>query len=97
MNSLTTLKLEAPASVVLPSIEDWLYGANDQSQNRDVEFSGGLLAEDRARRIVRCRVTCVHRGNVVSARAEAKTSGEAFIAALAQIERTIGETRRQIP
>lgn len=44
--------------------------------------------------LVRCKLYCKHRGNSVFASADAILTGEAFLAAVEQMEKTIGSSWR---
>jgi len=72
------------------SIDEWV----SREHNRGVNFEPtGTFDREQGKGRIECRLTCYHNSNFVSARGWGDLSGDAFLEAIATIERTIGEWR----
>jgi hypothetical protein len=70
-----------------PILDDWLKQKTNVRPRGEFTLSCG---SDTQRGSVKCNLTVTHHGNWISADGFANTTGDAFFAALIQIEKTIG-------
>lgn len=84
-NALDNSRTHLPTSP--PSIDEWM----EKVVRGRVEFTIPLLLNDKKE--IDCNLMCYHNNNFVSAHGLAKFAGDAFLAAIANIEKTIGEWR----
>ncbi len=73
-------------STKLTSVDDWIFARERNSANFQ-------KSHDKAKPPIKCTLVSWPDGNYVSADGFADHAGDAFIAALAQIEKTIGRWR----
>lgn len=84
----TANEVTAPKKFISFNVDDWA----SSRDRRTAEFSANTCADKGGR--IKCTLTCYHNGNYVNAAAFSDASGDAFVNAVEQIEKTIGKEWR---
>lgn len=82
-------EVTAPKKFISFNVDDWVRSRDRRcaefSANTNTGLSGGRI---------KCTLTCYHNGNYVNATAFSDVCGDAFVHAVEQIEKTIGQEWR---